>query len=106
VVSQNGTNAFHGSAVFKRNTPGLNAFQPWGGPHGEAPQRVNQRLSQAAGSVGGPVLRDKLFFFSYEGLTRDQSALGTVWIETPELVNGSRVSGRTAWRRRCSTSLG
>ena len=24
VVSQNGTNLFHGSAVFKRNTPGLN----------------------------------------------------------------------------------
>ena len=42
VVSQNGTNDFHGSAVFKRNTPGLNAYQKWGGPHGEAPQRVNQ----------------------------------------------------------------
>ena len=52
VVSQNGTNLFHGSAVFKRSTPGLNTEQQWGGPHGETPQRVNQRLSQTAASIG------------------------------------------------------
>jgi hypothetical protein len=88
VVSQNGTNDFHGSAVFKRNTPGLNAYQKWGGPHGEKPQRVNQLLSQAAGSIGGPIMRNKLFFFfSYEGQKRDQKTLSTEWFETPELVN-------------------
>jgi outer membrane receptor protein involved in Fe transport len=88
VVSQNGTNDFHGSLVFKRNTPGLNSYQKWGGPHGEKAQRVNQRLSQEAGSVGGPILRNKaFFFFSYEGLTRDQSKLGSVWVETPQLVS-------------------
>jgi hypothetical protein len=87
VVSQNGTNDFHGSAVFKRNTPGLNAYQKWGGPHGEAPQRVNQRLSQTAGSIGGPLRKSKaFFFFSYEGVRRHQNSLGTVWVETPELV--------------------
>jgi len=88
VVSQNGTNAFHGSAVFKRNTPGLNSRQKWGGPHGETPQRVNQRLSQAAASVGGPIRRNKaFFFFSYEGTSRTESTLGTVWVETPQLVS-------------------
>lgn len=86
VVSQNGTNAFHGSAVFKRNTPGLNSFQDWGGPNDRAPQRVNQLLSQYGGSVGGPIVRDKLFFFfSYEGLQRRSTSLGTIWVETPEL---------------------
>jgi Carboxypeptidase regulatory-like domain/TonB dependent receptor len=88
VVSQNGTNDLHGSLLFKRNTPGLNAYQKWGGPHGEAPQRVNQLLSQTAGSLGGPIYRDKLFFFfSYEGQRRKQNSLSTQWVETPELVN-------------------
>ncbi|HXH06824.1 MAG TPA: carboxypeptidase regulatory-like domain-containing protein [Vicinamibacterales bacterium] len=91
VVSQNGTNVFHGSAVFKRNTPGLNARQPWGGPHGERRQRVEQLLSQTAGSLGGPVRRDKLFFFfSFETLQRDRTELGTEWVETEELVNAIR----------------
>ena len=42
VVSQNGTNDFHGSLVFKRNTPGLNSYQSddWVGPAGELPERV------------------------------------------------------------------
>src|SRR5690606_30847206 len=31
VVSQNGTNQFHGSAFFKYNDPGLNAFNRYGG---------------------------------------------------------------------------
>lgn len=87
VVSQNGTNIFHGSALFKRNTPGLNAFQDWGGPHGEEPQRVNRLLSQYGGSVGGPIATDKLFFFfSYEGLRQRSNRLGTIWVETPELL--------------------
>ena len=87
VVSQNGTNDLHGSFVFKRNTPGLNAYQKWGGPHGEAPQRANQLQSQTAGSLGGPLLRDKLFFFfSYEGQRQDKNSLTTAWVETPELV--------------------
>ena len=87
VVSQNGTNDLHGSFVFKRNTPGLNAYQKWGGPHGEAPQRANQLQSQTAGSLGGPILRDKLFFFfSYEGQRQDKNSLTTAWVETPELV--------------------
>ena len=87
VVSQNGTNLFHGSAVFKRSTPGLNTEQQWGGPHGEKPQRVNQRLSQTAASIGGPIKRDNLFFFfSYEGISRNSTSLGTEWVETPEFV--------------------
>jgi hypothetical protein len=43
VVSQNGTNEFQGSAVFKYNDPSLNAFNRWGGPFGGRPQRVGQR---------------------------------------------------------------
>src|SRR5258708_1946426 len=40
VVSKNGTNQFHGSGFFKDASPGLNAFNKWGGPDGQAPQKV------------------------------------------------------------------
>ena len=91
VVSQNGTNTFHGSLVFKRNTPGLNSYQSddWVGPDGELPERVNRRLSQTAGSFGGPLFRNKLFFFfSFEASnSKRQLPMATEWVETPELVN-------------------
>jgi hypothetical protein len=68
VVSKSGTNQLHGSGFFKDDSPGLNAFNHWGGPEGQATRRINQNLRQFGGSVGGPIMRDKLFFFfSYEG---------------------------------------
>ena len=68
VVSKSGTNQFHGSGFFKDDSPGLNAFNRWGGPDGESPKRVNQNLRQFGGSFGGPIFKDKMFFFfSYEG---------------------------------------
>jgi hypothetical protein len=54
VVSQNGTNDFHGSAFFKYNDPILNAHQQWGGPHGEAPRRV---LAKVETDRSSPCLR-------------------------------------------------
>jgi hypothetical protein len=99
VVSQNGTNEFHGSAVFKYNNPSLNAFNRWGGPFGGRPQRVNQRFRQWGGSVGGPVYlplfgeggkpywsgKNKLFFFfSTEMLRNNTDNFQNRWIETPE----------------------
>lgn len=105
LVSENGTNTFHGSLFFKRNTPGLNSFQDFtraGTAIRDNPQRVNQLLSQWGGSIGGPVFfprfgeggpaywkgTDKLFFFfSYETVRRSSSRNESQWIETPEFVN-------------------
>jgi carboxypeptidase family protein/TonB-dependent receptor-like protein len=68
VVSKSGTNQFHGSGFFKDDSPGLNAFPRWGGPDGQAPQKIRQNLRQFGGSLGGPIWKDKMFFFfSYEG---------------------------------------
>src|ERR1700737_1206813 len=87
VVSKSGTNQIHGSGFFKTDSPGLNAYNKWGGPDGQAPQRVNQNLRQFGGSFGGPVLRSKLFFFFfYEGdRTSDTHISGAQYIETPAL---------------------
>jgi hypothetical protein len=98
-VSQNGTNAFHGSLFLKNNSPGLNAVNKYGGPNGAPGIRVNQHLNQFGGSVGGPLRlprfgeggrstwggKDKaFFFFSYEGLRSRNTDTVNAFIETPE----------------------
>ena len=87
VVSKSGSNQFHGSGFFKDDSPGLNAFNRWGGPDGQAPQKVRQNLRQFGGSLGGPVLKDKLFFFfSYEGnRSTDIQFSGGQYVETAAL---------------------
>ena len=108
VVSQNGTNEFHGSLFLKNNSPGLNAFNKYGGPNGAAPIRVNQHLNQFGGSIGGPLHlplfgeggraywngKNRAFFFmSYEGLRSSNTDTVNAFVETPEfrqLVIGAR----------------
>lgn len=98
-VSQNGTNTFHGSLFLKNNSPGLNAFNKYGGPNGAPGIRVNQHLNQFGGSIGGPLLLPRFgeggrstwggknkafFFFSYEGLRSSNTDTINSFIETPE----------------------
>lgn len=84
VVSQNGTNHFHGSGVFKYNDPIFNSYNKFGGP-GAPDIRVNDYLRQFAASIGGPVIKDHLFFFfSYEGLRDNSTNYQTSWVETPQ----------------------
>src|SRR4051794_21272640 len=88
VVSKNGTNEFHGSALFKADRPGLNAYQRYNGPAGNIVQRNNDRYNQWAGSIGGPVIRNHLFFFfSYETLRNTSQVTGLNWYETPQFLS-------------------
>src|SRR5262245_34018260 len=99
VVSQNGTNNFHGSAFLKYNSPKLNAFNKYGGPNGAHPVRVNDYIRQFGGSLGGPLPLPRFgeggpstfwgknksyFFFSYEGLRNSVTNVGTAFVETPQ----------------------
>jgi Carboxypeptidase regulatory-like domain/TonB dependent receptor-like, beta-barrel len=103
VVSQNGTNSFHGSGLFKAHRPGLNAYNKWNGPGsvgpsaaGKTPQerglkRDSDRFNQWAGSVGGPIIKNRLFFFfSYETLRLGTTSIGTGWYESPEFLSAGR----------------
>ncbi|MCM3904139.1 MAG: TonB-dependent receptor [Pyrinomonadaceae bacterium] len=98
VVSQDGTNDFHGSAFFKYNSPKLNAFNKYGGP-GAPPARVNDYIRQFGGSLGGPLYLPRFgeggpstfggpnksfFFLSYEGLRNTIDGIGRGYVETPE----------------------
>src|SRR5882762_5048440 len=88
VVSQNGTNDYHGSLFIKMDRPGLNAFQKVNNPNNPGSvQRVTNRFNQYGGSVGGPILKNRLFaFFSYETLRNNSVNTGTAWVETPQLL--------------------
>ena len=90
VVTQNGTNQFHGSAFFKYNDPGWNAFNQGfdipGTTRGVDPQRVEIRDKTFGGSLGGRIVPDKLFFFfSYEGLRSRNNTVSPGFVETAQL---------------------
>jgi len=100
-VSQNGTNQLHGSLFLKNDSPGLNAFNKYGGLSGARPVRVNQHLNQFGGSLGGPlplprfgeggrsVISGKnraFFFFSYEGLRSTTSDTANEYVVTPQFT--------------------
>ena len=89
VVSKSGTNQFHGSAFFKYGEPGLNAFNKFNGfVSGFEPaptSRVSNKARNYGGSIGGPLVKDKLFFFfSIEGQHNNVSDSNIGYVETPE----------------------
>lgn len=87
VVSQNGTNEYHGSLFLKIDRPGLNAFQRNFGFGSAADQRATNRFNQYGGSVGGPIIKNRLFaFFSYETLRNDSVSTNNTWAETPQFL--------------------
>lgn len=91
VTSKTGSNQFHGSAYFRASRPGLNAYQRYNGagtfqpgtPSERGLLRDSERANQIGGSVGGPILHDRLFaFFSYETQRNNSQTPGTGWYET------------------------
>jgi hypothetical protein len=87
VVSQNGTNQYHGSLFLKIDRPGLNAFQRNFGLGTAADQRATNRFNQYGGSVGGPIIKNRLFaFFSYETLRDNSVSTNNTFAETTQFL--------------------
>jgi hypothetical protein len=83
VVTKSGSNSFHGSAFeFLRNTDldARNFFSP---------ERGFYRQNQFGGTVGGPIKKNKLFFFvDYQG-TRNAQGIDSGLIQVPTLAERS-----------------
>ena len=96
VISQNGTNDYHGTAFIKLDRPGLNAYQRWD-PNNN-PQRDNSRFNQMGGTLGGPIWHNRVFgFFSYETIRNHSTSTGGGWYETPTfdgLSTGSSIASK------------
>jgi outer membrane receptor protein involved in Fe transport len=72
--TKSGTNSFHGSAFWFRRSDELQARNPFtqANPNALTGKFIPDNLwNQFGGSVGGPVIKDKLFFFGdYQGTRR------------------------------------
>jgi hypothetical protein len=83
IVTQNGTNQFHGAAHWRADRPGFNAYQKYNGVN---PVQKNATfLNDFGGALGGPILHNKLFgFFSYETIHSNGAVNSSGWYETPQ----------------------
>ena len=97
VVTKSGTNDFHGSAFgYLRNSVfdsrDFNDFDAAGNP-----VKLPFRMGQYGLTLGGPIQKDKTFFFiSYEGLRQLQqsSTNGNTFVPSASLIQDILVSGR------------
>ncbi len=115
VVSQNGTNQFHGSAFLKYDSPKLNSYNKYANDFGRgSTERVEKLFRQFGGSVGGPLYLPRFgeggrsiyngknkafFFFSYEGLRENSTNSSVQYVETSQYrqsVISLRPGGKTA----------
>ena len=90
-VTKSGTNAFHGNAFEFLRDKRFNATSPFAaiGPDGK---RFDDGLkrNQFGGTVGGPIVRDRLFFFAgYQGtMTRQTPPDLIAFVPTPAMLAG------------------
>src|SRR5271163_1657656 len=105
VVTKTGTNQYHGSAFgyfYDRYTNAQSYF--YGVEHATSPEFPTQPFSQnvyAGGSIGGPIVKDKFFFFlSYEGQKTDAALINP-------LLPSCEVQGLvSATNPECDTAVG
>ena len=89
-VTKSGTNSLHGGGVFLYHDPNFNAYNRFNGYDvgvGFAPTvRDDDAFRQFAATLGGPIVKNKLFFFfNYEGLRAKTTTFEDNWVETPQL---------------------
>jgi hypothetical protein len=82
-VTKSGTNQFHGDAfefVRNRSFNARNTFQP---------VRDTLKRNQFGGTLGGPIKKDKVFFFGgYQGTTVRATYPATATVPTPQMLAG------------------
>ena len=90
-VTKTGTNRFAGNAFAFLRDRRFNATNPFApvGPSGKRADDGLQR-NQFGGTAGGPLIRDRLFFFAaYQGTTvRQRPAANIAWVPTPAMLAG------------------
>jgi hypothetical protein len=83
LVTKSGTNSVRGSAFYFRNQDELNARQFFD------PSKLDSSVTIGGGTVGGPIEKDKLFYFaSYEGNYERNSRFDRYSVPTARMRNG------------------
>lgn len=84
--TKSGTNDFHGSAFWFRNSDATQARNPFN----QAPDKPlpSSKWNQFGGSVGGPVIKNKLFFFAdYQGIRQANGVTNNITIPTATVLS-------------------
>ena len=84
IVTRSGTNEFHGGIFEFLRNDGFGSAREYFSP-------VNSTLkrNQFGGTIGGPIKKDKLFFFGgYQGTTLRQALPSTTVVPTSAMMNG------------------
>jgi hypothetical protein len=69
-ITKSGGNTLHGDLFYYLRYPSLNALDSYGKAHGNFTQAIKQQ-QQFGGSIGGPFIRDKFFYFlTYDGFRK------------------------------------
>ncbi len=95
-TTKSGTNDLHGSLYFLYNEPGLNAYNRYAGPvAGSLPTRVQIKQRTYAASLGGPIIKDKLFLFgSFQGFGQGNNTISSnTYVETDQ-YRAAVIAGR------------
>lgn len=85
ITSKSGSDHFHGSGFFTMHRPGFNAYQPFNGNDIKV-QKDPYFFDQFGGGIGGPILKNKLFFFFNWETVRSPSSVpvpSSGWYDTP-----------------------
>jgi hypothetical protein len=99
-ITKSGTNSFHGDLFYLLRYPDLNALDPYskyqalhnGGTPFLLTQPIHQQ-NQFGGSIGGPILKDRLFFFfTYDGFRK----VGRVLYSDSNTISTTGVGAYTA----------
>jgi hypothetical protein len=112
-ITKSGTNHIHGDAFYYLRYPDLNALDPYNKfqalhNNGNAfllTQPVHQQ-HQFGGSIGGPILKDRLFlFFTYDGFRK----VGRVLYANTNIISltpsGPTMSTTTVTPTQCPTTI-
>jgi hypothetical protein len=85
IVTKSGSEDIHGSIFGLYDEAGLNTANKWGGPSGALPVVVHNNQRSWAASLGGPVVRKRLFYFvSWAGFTTANNSQTLSYVETPQ----------------------
>jgi hypothetical protein len=108
-ITKSGTNAIHGDLFYLLRYPDLNALDPYskfqalhnGGTPFLLTQPIHQQ-NQFGGSIGGPIMKDRLFlFFTYDGFRKVGRVLYSDSNTITPTSTGSYTTNNTASPAQC-----
>jgi hypothetical protein len=89
VTIKSGTNSFHGSA-FEYNSINQYNARSYYQPVQNLPVRPKNIYNEWGGTIGGPIWKNKLFFFfDADRITRRSATSGSQTVPTPQLISGN-----------------